>query len=95
MFIITWYHDQIEANFICLYFNLVLEGSNEADLQRIAAQEQKQFSYETLSKATDKFHPSRKLGEGGFGPVFKVSYYFLHFIYYFCNIEYSLRRPII
>ncbi|XP_010681911.1 cysteine-rich receptor-like protein kinase 43 isoform X1 [Beta vulgaris subsp. vulgaris] len=47
------------------------EGSNEADLQRIAAQEQKQFSYETLSKATDKFHPSRKLGEGGFGPVFK------------------------
>ncbi|KMT08023.1 hypothetical protein BVRB_6g144300 isoform B [Beta vulgaris subsp. vulgaris] len=47
------------------------KGSNEADLQRIAAQEQKQFSYETLSKATDKFHPSRKLGEGGFGPVFK------------------------
>ncbi|KAL2904555.1 hypothetical protein RDABS01_003265 [Bienertia sinuspersici] len=47
------------------------EGSKEADLQKIAAQEQKQFSYETLSKATDKFHPSHKLGEGGFGPVFK------------------------
>ncbi|KAK9750270.1 hypothetical protein RND81_02G183100 [Saponaria officinalis] len=47
------------------------EGSKEADLQKFAAQEQKQFSYDTLSKATDRFHPSRKLGEGGFGPVFK------------------------
>ncbi|KAK9750269.1 hypothetical protein RND81_02G183100 [Saponaria officinalis] len=47
------------------------KGSKEADLQKFAAQEQKQFSYDTLSKATDRFHPSRKLGEGGFGPVFK------------------------
>ncbi|XP_021727271.1 putative receptor-like protein kinase At4g00960 isoform X2 [Chenopodium quinoa] len=47
------------------------KGSKEADLQKIAAQEQKQFSYETLIKATDKFHSSHKLGEGGFGPVFK------------------------
>lgn len=48
------------------------KGSKEADLQKIAAaQEQKQFSFETLFKATDKFHPSHKLGEGGFGPVFK------------------------
>ncbi|KAH9623155.1 hypothetical protein KSS87_011009 [Heliosperma pusillum] len=47
------------------------EGSKEADLQKFAAQEQKQFAYETLCKATDKFHSSRKLGEGGFGPVFK------------------------
>ncbi|XP_074309385.1 cysteine-rich receptor-like protein kinase 43 isoform X1 [Silene latifolia] len=47
------------------------EGSKEADLQKFAAQEQKQFSYDTLCKATDKFHPSRMLGEGGFGPVFQ------------------------
>ncbi|XP_021851334.2 cysteine-rich receptor-like protein kinase 43 isoform X2 [Spinacia oleracea] len=47
------------------------KGSKEADLQKIAAQEQKQFSFDTLVKATDKFHPSHKLGEGGFGPVFK------------------------
>ncbi|XP_074309386.1 cysteine-rich receptor-like protein kinase 43 isoform X2 [Silene latifolia] len=47
------------------------KGSKEADLQKFAAQEQKQFSYDTLCKATDKFHPSRMLGEGGFGPVFQ------------------------
>ncbi|GAB4840427.1 hypothetical protein Ancab_021194 [Ancistrocladus abbreviatus] len=46
-------------------------GSEEDDVGKIAAQEQKQFAYETLAKATDKFHPSRKLGEGGFGPVYK------------------------
>ncbi|KAL9241921.1 hypothetical protein vseg_015976 [Gypsophila vaccaria] len=47
------------------------KGAKEVDLQKFAAQEQKQFTYDTLSKATDKFHPSRKLGEGGFGAVFK------------------------
>ncbi|KAJ8447680.1 hypothetical protein Cgig2_031734 [Carnegiea gigantea] len=47
------------------------KGSEEADLEKIAAQERKKFSYETLSRATDKFHASNKLGEGGFGPVYK------------------------
>lgn len=46
-------------------------GSEEVDLEKIAAQERKKFSFEILSKATDNFHPSRKLGEGGFGPVYK------------------------
>ncbi|GAB4828744.1 Cysteine-rich receptor-like protein kinase 43 [Ancistrocladus abbreviatus] len=45
--------------------------SEEIDIEKIAAREQKQFSYESLAKATDKFHPNRKLGEGGFGPVYK------------------------
>ncbi|KAL3631404.1 hypothetical protein CASFOL_024388 [Castilleja foliolosa] len=44
---------------------------NEVDLQKIAAQEQKEFSFETLVAATKNFHPTQKLGEGGFGPVFK------------------------
>lgn len=47
------------------------EGSEEADLEKIAAQERKKFSYETLSRATGNFHASNKLGEGGFGPVYK------------------------
>ncbi|GMH15162.1 hypothetical protein Nepgr_017003 [Nepenthes gracilis] len=47
------------------------EGSKEDDIEKIAAQEQKYFPYETLSRATDKFHRNRKLGEGGFGPVYK------------------------
>lgn len=44
---------------------------NEADLEKIAAQEQKQFSFETFVAATKNFHSSLKLGEGGFGPVYK------------------------
>ncbi|XP_019445853.1 PREDICTED: putative cysteine-rich receptor-like protein kinase 35 isoform X1 [Lupinus angustifolius] len=47
------------------------EQNNEADLQRMAAQEQKIFSYETLVAATKNFNPIHKLGEGGFGPVYK------------------------
>lgn len=43
----------------------------EDDLEKIAAQEQKQFSFETLVAATQDFHPKCKLGQGGFGPVFK------------------------
>ncbi|XP_057482675.1 cysteine-rich receptor-like protein kinase 43 [Actinidia eriantha] len=41
------------------------------DLEKIAAQEQKQFTFQTLVVATKNFHPDHKLGEGGFGPVFK------------------------
>ncbi|KAL6543834.1 hypothetical protein OROGR_010331 [Orobanche gracilis] len=44
---------------------------NEVDLEKIAAQEQKHFSFEALVAATRKFDPNQKLGEGGFGPVFK------------------------
>ncbi|KAK7260583.1 hypothetical protein RIF29_26751 [Crotalaria pallida] len=47
------------------------EQNNEADLQRMAAQEQKIFAYETLVAATKNFNPIHKLGEGGFGPVYK------------------------
>lgn len=46
------------------------DGQKEEDLEKIAAQEQKHFAYETLVAATKDFH--HKLGEGGFGPVFKV-----------------------
>ncbi|XP_075522577.1 cysteine-rich receptor-like protein kinase 43 [Primulina tabacum] len=50
---------------------LARKDQNGADLEEIAAQAHKQFSFETLSKATNNFHPDHKLGEGGFGPVFK------------------------
>ncbi|KAG7586593.1 Protein kinase domain [Arabidopsis thaliana x Arabidopsis arenosa] len=43
----------------------------EDDIERIAAMEQKVFSFQVLVSATKDFHPTHKLGEGGFGPVFK------------------------
>lgn len=48
------------------------KDEHEVDLERIAAQEQKHFPFQTLVAATKNFHPSLKLGEGGFGPVFQV-----------------------
>ncbi|KAF8389983.1 hypothetical protein HHK36_024503 [Tetracentron sinense] len=45
---------------------------DEEDLENIAAQEQKLFSFETLVAVTKDFHPNNKLGEGGFGPVYKA-----------------------
>lgn len=41
------------------------------EMEKIAAQEQKVFAFETLVSATKDFHPDNKLGQGGFGPVFK------------------------
>lgn len=50
-----------------------LEGREEKELEAIAAKEQKAFRYEALAAATRNFDPKQKLGEGGFGSVFKVS----------------------
>lgn len=47
------------------------EGQGEEDWERIAAQEQKHFAFEALVAATKDFHPTHKLGEGGFGPVYR------------------------
>jgi len=48
------------------------ERNDEADIQKMAAQEQKMFPYETLAAVTKNFSDIHKLGEGGFGPVYKV-----------------------
>lgn len=47
------------------------KDSQEEELEEIAAQEQKIFSFQTLVSATKNFHPNHKLGQGGYGPVFK------------------------
>lgn len=43
----------------------------EESIEAIAEMERKVFQYDTLVAATKKF--SEKLGEGGFGPVFKAN----------------------
>ncbi|KAK9051074.1 hypothetical protein SSX86_027700 [Deinandra increscens subsp. villosa] len=45
--------------------------SQDEELEQIAAQEQKIFKFETLVSATRNFHTDNKLGQGGYGPVFK------------------------
>ncbi|XP_004504576.1 cysteine-rich receptor-like protein kinase 43 isoform X2 [Cicer arietinum] len=52
-------------------FGSTTERNNEAELKRMTSQEQKIFSYETLVSATKNFNAIHKLGEGGFGPVYK------------------------
>ncbi|KAK6931610.1 Serine-threonine/tyrosine-protein kinase, catalytic domain [Dillenia turbinata] len=52
-------------------FHSSKDANKEEDLEKIAAQEQKIFSYEALVSATKDFHPNNKLGQGGFGPVYK------------------------
>ncbi|XP_060184130.1 cysteine-rich receptor-like protein kinase 43 isoform X2 [Lycium barbarum] len=59
------------GNFLKPFFSSSNRGRNEDDLQNIAAQEQRQFAFDVLVTATKNFHPDTKLGEGGFGPVFK------------------------
>ncbi|CAH9096000.1 unnamed protein product [Cuscuta epithymum] len=59
------------VNIIKPLFSSSSRGSGQDGLERIAEQEQKQFQFETLVSATNNFHLSNKLGEGGFGPVFK------------------------
>lgn len=46
---------------------------DQDNLEEIAAKEQKAFSYKTLVEATANFSSQNKLGEGGFGAVYKVS----------------------
>jgi len=42
------------------------------DLSQVKLQELLTIRFENLVTATNKFHASNKLGEGGFGPVYKV-----------------------
>lgn len=40
-----------------------------------------QFKYSTLSKATDDFNESRKLGQGGYGEVYMVRFPFKLYLF--------------
>lgn len=42
------------------------------ELSQAKLQELLLFNFEKLATATNNFHSSNKLGQGGFGPVYKV-----------------------
>ncbi|XP_050288033.1 probable LRR receptor-like serine/threonine-protein kinase At1g56140 isoform X2 [Quercus robur] len=56
--------------FAVFYMKRKPQHNNEDELLGIGPRPNT-FSYAELRSATDDFNPSRKLGEGGFGPVFK------------------------
>lgn len=52
-------------------FNFNSNKGQDDDLEKIAAQKQKIFTFQSLVSATRGFHSENKLGQGGFGPVYK------------------------
>ncbi|PPS19166.1 hypothetical protein GOBAR_AA01401 [Gossypium barbadense] len=66
------FHDQIQGFLSKSNQTFFLkQRRSRDDLEKIAQQEQKHFPFEILVAATKDFHPHQKLGEGGFGPVYR------------------------
>ncbi|KAF7811116.1 putative receptor-like protein kinase [Senna tora] len=60
----------------CIYFKVkkgkkTIESEAESDEEVIKPIETLHFDFETIRLATDNFSDANKLGEGGFGPVYK------------------------
>jgi hypothetical protein len=47
------------------------------------------FSYESVSAATENFSTANKLGEGGFGPVYKVRH-----LLFLINVLFAVLRKL-
>lgn len=48
------------------------ERMAEDNMNKVKLEEIPLFNYERLAAATENFHSANKLGQGGFGPVYKV-----------------------
>ena len=57
-----------------LFFNRgeAKQNFDSDNLAQVKVQELPLFNVEKLAKATNNFHLSNKLGQGGFGPVYRV-----------------------
>ena len=44
------------------------------NLNQVQVQELPLFNFEKLTSAANNFHQSNKLGQGGFGPVYRVTF---------------------
>lgn len=57
-----------------------LEKMLQGDEHGVKLEELPIFNFETLSSATQNFSLSHKLGQGGFGPVYKVYLFIKHHV---------------
>ena len=49
-----------------------LTSDNQSASNQVKLKELPLFEFKVLATATDNFSPRNKLGQGGFGPVYKV-----------------------
>ena len=49
----------------------------QANKDQTTKRDLKIFDFQTIATATDNFSPANRLGQGGFGPVYKVKYFCL------------------
>ena len=61
-----------ERYFLFALFSYTEIHENDPESTVVQILEQILFTLKALTEATDNFHESKKLGEGGFGPVYKV-----------------------
>ena len=50
------------------------------NLNQVKVQELPLFDFVELASATNNFHESNRLGQGGFGPVYRVMVSFIEFL---------------
>lgn len=70
-------HQEIPLNYVKDIYrfqcSIWFPGSNDAEkLAKSLQNKSLNFKYSTLDKATGSFHENNKLGQGGFGTVYKV-----------------------
>ena len=69
-----------------LLYRVQIKLSSAEDLNGNASNLQV-FSYTTIKAATNNFSSENKLGEGGYGPVYKVSFDNPNIVQWFMHVD--------